>query len=43
MEVKKGLKLEKGTQTKENLMGRLAPADMFAQMRVIERKIKGII
>ena len=43
MEVKKGLKLEKGTQTKENLMGRLPPADMFVQMRVVERKIKGII
>ncbi|KAG2537238.1 hypothetical protein PVAP13_9NG148373 [Panicum virgatum] len=38
MEAKKDLKLEKGTQTKENLMGRLAPADMFVQMRVIERR-----
>jgi len=40
MEVKKGLKLEKGTEMKENLMGMLRPADMFVQMRVIERKIK---
>jgi hypothetical protein len=43
MEVKLGLRLEKGTQTKENQMGRLGPADMFVQMRVIERKIKWII
>jgi hypothetical protein len=43
MEVKKGLRLEKATQTKENLMGKLGPADMFVQKRVTERKIKGII
>jgi len=43
MEVKKDLRLEKGSQIKESLMGRLGPADMFVQMRGIERKIKGII
>jgi hypothetical protein len=43
MEVKKGLRLENATQTKENLMGKLGPADMFVQKRVTERKIKGII
>ena len=39
----KGFEVRKSTQTKENLMGRLPPADMFVQMRVGERKIKGII
>jgi len=43
MEVKKDLRLEKGSQIKERQMGRLGPADMFVQMRGIERKIKGII
>ena len=43
MEVEKGLRLEKGTQTKESQMERLVHADMFVQMRGIERKIKGII
>jgi hypothetical protein len=43
MEVKKGLRLEKSTQTEENLMGRLGPADMFLQKRVTKRMIKGII
>ena len=43
MEVKKDLRLEKGSQIKESQMGRLGPGDMFVQMRDIERKIKGII
>jgi hypothetical protein len=43
MEVNKDLRLEKDSQTKESQMGRLDPADMFVQMRGIERKIKGII
>ena len=43
MEVKKDLRLEKGSQIKDSQMGRLGPADMFVQMRGIERKIKGII
>jgi hypothetical protein len=42
MEVKKDLRLEKCIQTKEKT-GRLGPADMFVQMRVIEWKIKGLI
>jgi len=40
MEVKKDLRLEKGSQIKESPMGRLGPADMFVQMRGIERKDK---
>jgi hypothetical protein len=43
MEVKRALRLEKGTQTKESQMGRLGPTDMFVQMRVIEYKIKEVI
>jgi hypothetical protein len=43
MEVKKGLRLEKATQTKENLMGRLGPTDIFVQNIVTKRKIKSII
>jgi hypothetical protein len=43
MVVKKVSRLEKGTQTKGNQMERLGHADMFVQMRVIERRIKGII
>jgi hypothetical protein len=43
MEVKKGLRLEKATQTKENLTQRLGPANMFVQKRVTEKKIKEII
>ena len=43
MGVKKNLRLEKDSQIKESRMGRLGPADMFVQMRDIERKIKGII
>lgn len=44
MEVKKkDLRLEKGSQIKESPMGRLGPADMFVQMRGIEKKIKEII
>ena len=39
----KGFEVRKSTQTKENLMERLPLADIFVQMRVIERKIKGII
>jgi hypothetical protein len=40
MEVKRALRLEKGTQTKDSRMERLDPADLFVQMRVIEWKIK---
>jgi hypothetical protein len=43
MEVSKDLRLEKDSQTKESQMGWLDPADMFVQMRGIERKIKRII
>jgi hypothetical protein len=43
MEVKRALRLEKGTQTKESQMGRLDLADMFVQMRVIECKIKEVV
>jgi hypothetical protein len=43
IEVKKDLRLEKGSQIKESRMGRLGPAEMFVQMRGIERKIKQII
>jgi hypothetical protein len=43
MEVKKDLKLEQSTERKESQMGRLGPADMFVQMRVIDCQIKGII
>jgi hypothetical protein len=43
MEVKKDLRLEKGSQIKESQMGTLGSADMFVQMRAIERKIKRII
>ena len=41
MEVKKGLRLEKGTQTKENFMEKLGHGNVFVQRRVTERKIKG--
>jgi hypothetical protein len=34
MEVKKDLKLEQSTETKESQMGRLGLVDMFAQMRL---------
>jgi len=34
MEVKKVLRLEKGTQTKENMMERLGHVDLFVRMRV---------
>ena len=40
---KKALRLEKGTQTKENPMKKLDLVDMFVQMKVIECKIKEII
>jgi hypothetical protein len=43
MEVKKDSKLEQSTERKESQMGRLGPADMFVQMRVIDCQIKGII
>ena len=43
MGVKKALRLEKGTQTKESQIERLVPADMFVQMRVTGCQIKGII
>jgi hypothetical protein len=43
MGVKKVLRLEKGIQTKESLMERLVPADMFVQMKVTGCQIKGII
>jgi hypothetical protein len=39
MEVKRALRLEKGTQTKESQMERLGPTDMFVQMRVIEADV----
>jgi len=42
MEAKKDLRLEKGTQAKGR-MEQLGPADMFAQMRVTDQKIKGVI
>jgi hypothetical protein len=43
MGVKKALRLEKGTQTKESQMEKSVPADMFVQMRVTGCQIKGII
>jgi hypothetical protein len=43
LEVKSVLWLEKGTQTKESMIGRLDFADTFVQMKAIECKIKGII
>jgi len=43
MEVKRALRLEKDTQTKEVQMEWLDPADMFVQMRVIEWKIKEVV
>jgi hypothetical protein len=43
MEVKKALRLGKGTQTKDNHMTKLHHLDMFVEMRVIEDKTRGII
>ena len=43
MEVKRALRLEKDTQTKEVQMEWLDHADMFVQMRVIEWKIKEVV
>ena len=43
MEIKRVLRLEKGTQTKESRMGRLDPVDLFVQTRVIDCKIKEVI
>jgi len=43
MEVKRALRLEKHTQTKEVQMEWLDRADMFVQMRVIEWKIKEVV
>jgi hypothetical protein len=39
----KVFEVRKKFSNKKNQMGRLDPADMFVQMRGIERKIKGII
>jgi len=43
MDVKRALRLEKDTQTKEVQMEWLDHADMFVQMRVIEWKIKEVV
>ena len=43
MEVKRALRLEKDTQTKEVQMEWLDLADMFVQIRVIEGKIKEVV
>jgi len=43
MEVKRALRLEKDTQTKEVQIEWLDLADMFVQMRVIEWKIKEVV